>query len=107
MTLQEIELEMLAGIPVPSRIGELRVLLAAKFAQATNEYEKVLAEKPILWNAKRNEFKSDTACERWWEATEGGIAERHWKFQIKKIEKMSSALSTLWQIKNSEAQNII
>jgi hypothetical protein len=107
LTLEQIEREMLDGIPVPSRIGELRVILSAKFAQATNEYERVLAEKPVLWNEKRNDFKSDTACERWWEGTEGGVAERHWKFQIKKIQTMMSALKTLWEIKNSEAQNII
>ena len=105
MTLAQIEEEMAAQTN-PGRLAELRVVLSAKYAQATNEYEKVLAIKPGLWNKLRGNFKSDTACERAWEATEDGLAERHWKFQIRKIERMMSAIKTLIEVKTGEARNL-
>lgn len=105
MTLQEIENE-LGTNPTPGRLAELRLVLSSKYSHATNEYERVLLAKPKVWNAMRSEFKSDTACERAWEATEGGAEERHWKFQIRKCEKMMSAIKTIIDVKTGEAQNL-
>lgn len=105
MTLELIEKEM-AQVTTPGRLAELRVLLSAKYAAATNEYEKVLVAKPAIWNAIRGDFKSDTACERAWEATELGVQERHWKFQIRKIEKMMSAIKTMIDVRTGEAHNL-
>ena len=105
MTLENIEHEM-ASQTHPGRLAELRVVLSSKYAKATNEYEKVLIIKPKLWNAMRDDFKSDTACERAWEATEDGMKERHWKFQIRKIERMMSAIKTLIEVKTGEARNL-
>ena len=105
LTLEQIEIEMMT-VTSPGRLAELRVLLSAKYAQAVNEYEKVLLAKPVIWNDMRPNFKSDTACERSWEATELGTQERHWKFQIKKIEKMMTAIKTLIDVRTNEAHNI-
>lgn len=105
LTLSDIEKE-LATSPSPGRLAELRVLLSAKYAQATNEYETVLLAKPAIWNELRKDVKSDTRAEREWEATELGQKERHWKFQIKKIEKMMSAIKTLIDVKTGEAHNL-
>jgi hypothetical protein len=105
MTLEQIEIEM-NTVQAPGRLAELRVLLSAKYAAATNQYEAVLVQKPTIWNEMRGNFKSDTACERAWEATELGIAERHWKFQIKKIERMMSAIKTMIEVKTGEARNL-
>lgn len=105
MKLADIEQE-LATAPTPGRLADLRVILSSKYAAATNEYERVLIEKPKIWNEMRENYKSDTACERAWEATDEGIAERHWKFQIRKIEKMMTAIKTLIDVKTGEAQNL-
>lgn len=105
LTLEQIENEM-ASVTSPGRLAELRVVLSSKYAHATNEYEKVLVAKPALWNEIRKTVKSDTRAEREWEATELGVAERHWKFQIKKIEKLMSAIKTLIDVKTGEAHNL-
>ena len=104
MTLTDIQNEMALAV-TPGRLAELRVVLSAKYARATDEYEKILLSKPDVWNELRKGFKSDTATERAWEATEAGIAERHWKFQIKKIEKLMSSIKTLIDVKTGEARN--
>lgn len=105
MTLEQIEKEM-GESPAPGRLAELRVVLSSKYAHATNEYEKVLIQKPKIWNEMRGDFKSDTACERAWEATELGVEERHWKFQIRKVERMMSAIKTMIDVKTGEARNL-
>lgn len=105
LTLEQIETEMHTATS-PGRLAELRVLLSAKYARAVNAYEEVLLAKPMIWNEMRKNHKSDTATEREWEATKEGIEERHWKFQIKKIEKMMSAIKTLIDVKTGEAQNL-
>ena len=107
MTLEEIEVEFLRANTTPGRLAELRVLLSGKYAQAMNKLEDVLLIKPIEWNKMRGDHKSDTACERAFEASELGQQELHWRFQVKKIEKMMSAAKTLLEVKNAEAYNIM
>ena len=106
MQLEQIESEMLAGDILPARLGELRIILGAKYAQAMNQYEDILMQKPSIWNEMRKDYKSDTATDRAWDATQMGIKELHWKFQIKKIEKMMSALKMQWEIVNTEIRNL-
>lgn len=106
MKLEEIEEEMLHGNIIPARLGELRNILSAKYAQAMNQYEDILMQKPKLWNDMRIHNKSDKATDRQWEESELGLKELHWKFQIKKIEKMMSSLRMQWEITNTEIRNI-
>ena len=53
----------------------------------------------------RPEYKSDTSCDRAWEATKYGIQEMKWNIQRKKIEKMLSAWKSLLDVKTAEAYN--
>lgn len=105
LKLEAIEKEMAAGNTTPGRLAELRVIIAGKYSYATNQYEEVLLKKPKIWNDMRPNYKSDTACERAWEATEMGQQEMHWKFQIRKCEKMLSAAKSLIDVKTAEAYN--
>lgn len=107
MEISQIEHELVSGNTSPSQLAKFRVILSGKYAFATNQLEDILIEKPIHWNKMRENFKSDTACERAWEATDLGIRERHWKFQIKKIEKMMTAIKTLIDVKTTEARNLL
>lgn len=106
MPLHEIERELLTPDLPPGRLAELLVLLSAKYAEATNRLEEILFAKPALWNGMRADFKSDTACERAWEATEMGLQELKWKMTLKKIEKMMSACKTMIQVRTNEAHNM-
>ena len=107
MELEQIEKEFLVLQITPSRLAELRVILSGKYAFAMNKLEEILLVKPVEWNKLRPEYKSDTATDRAWEATDLGLAELHWKFQVKKIERMMSASKTLIDAKMGEARNII
>jgi hypothetical protein len=107
MELKDIEKEILVGNVLPHRLAELRLQLSAKFSVATDNLEEILIQKPRIWNGIRESQKSDTATERIWEATELGTEERHWRFQIKKIEKMMTACKTMIDVMNSEARNLM
>lgn len=106
MTLEQIETAMLDGNIPPAKLGELRVILGAKYSQAMNHLEAILMEKPIHWNKLRLAEKSDKATDRRWEASDLGLKETHWRMQIKKIEKMMSALKMQWDIVNTELRNL-
>lgn len=106
LTVEEIEKQLEQGNTQPGELAEFRVILSGKFARATNELEEVLLKKPRIWNELRQTVKSDTQAERLWEATEMGVAERHWRFTLKKIEKMMSAISTMITVKSDEARNL-
>lgn len=107
MELLEIEKEFLEPQITPSRVADLRVILSGKYAYAMNKLEEILMAKPLIWTEMRPNFKSDTACERAWEASEMGKQELHWKFQVKKIEKMLSAGKSLIEVKTAEAYSIM
>lgn len=107
MTLSEIEMELLTTSDIqPGRLAELLVALSAKYAQASNELETILLAKPSLWNEMRPNFKSDTACDRAWEATNAGLAELKWKMQLKKIEKMMGAMKSMITVRTNEAHSM-
>ena len=107
LTLEQIEREFLIEDISPARLASLRVLLGGKYSTAMNNLEKILKQKPVIWNEMRKDHKSDAATERAWEATEFGLEELHWTFQRKKIEKMMSACKSLIDLKTSEGYNIM
>jgi hypothetical protein len=105
MELKDIEKEFLSGGLQPVRLAELRVQLGGKYSVAMNNLEHILKQKPVIWNEMRKDFKSDSSCERAWEATEFGQDELHWTFQRKKIEKLMSACKSLIDLKTAEGYN--
>lgn len=106
MTLDQIQ-NAVATEKSPSVLAEYRVLLSHKYAVATDNLEACEMLFMEWWNERRDEYKSDTACERAWGHTENGIQQRHWKLQIRKIDKLMNAISTLIRVKSDEARSII
>jgi len=107
MTLSEIEQELLTTTDIqPGRLAELLVLLSAKYAEASNQLERILLSKPSIWNEMRKDYKSDTATDRAWDATELGLGELKWHMTLKKIEKMMSAMRSMITVRTNEANNM-
>jgi hypothetical protein len=107
MILSEIEMELLtAENTTPGRLAELLVLLSAKYAQCSNELETILLAKPSIWNEMRKDYKSDTATDRAFQATEMGLAELKWTMTEKKITKMMSAIRSMIQVRTNEANSV-
>jgi len=105
ISLDDIQEELERGEMLPGRAADLLVVVSAKFGRASDEYIKKNAEFARGFNDSREKFKSDTATERFLENSELGIELNYWRYQMKKAETMSRALSTLVYLKTAEAKS--
>lgn len=104
-TLADIQ-KALATVKDPGTLAEYRVTLSHKYGEASDRLEaceKLFAE---WWSEHRENYKSDAACERAFDKTEVGQEKRHWDLQRKKIDRMSSAIKTLIEVRTNEARNL-
>ena len=69
--------------------------------------QRILDKKPGVWLDIRGEKNSDKATDREWQTTELGRRETKLKWQLKRIEKLSSALATKLRVMEQEARNIV
>lgn len=104
MTLSEIQ-KALATENNPSKLAEYRVTLSHKYGEATDRLEACEKLFADWWAVNRENYKSDAACERAFDKTEIGQERRHWDLQRKKIDRMSSSIKTLIEVKTGEARN--
>ena len=104
MTLSEIQ-ESLATEQDPAKLAEHRVVLSHKYSTATDKLEACEKLYADWWDIHRDNYKSDTATDKAWEKTEVGQEQRHWKYQIRKIDKMMNAISSLIKVKTGQAMN--
>lgn len=105
MTLDQIQAELEQGDVLPARAADLLVLVAAKYSRAADNYIVANAELAREFTTIRPQHKSDTATERALEYSDFGIAAKRWKYQLKKAEMLSKALSTLVYQRTAEAKN--
>jgi hypothetical protein len=106
LTTENIQEALRSNIPLsPREIADFRKYLAGEFSFLASRLEEVKRKKPEEWNKLRPNFKSDTACERAWEATEFGLEEMSLKLKLKSMEKMLSALRGMHELKVAEGYN--
>lgn len=91
----------------PHDAAEDLAILAGEYAWIMGQLERVLQFKPAIWSEMRKNFKSDTACERAWQATKAGIDELGLKLRAKACEKMMSALKSLISLAEKESGNLL
>jgi len=89
----------------PHELADKKFELTGEYSFFAGQLEDILVRKPAVWNAKRSDFKSDAACDRWWEATEDGINETGLRIRMKRIEKEISAINSLLRVAEGEAKN--
>lgn len=105
MTIDEITKELETAQILPGKAADLSVIVAAKYGRACDQYVAASSVFAKKFNETREEYKSDTACERAIENSDLGVEEKYWKYQVKKCEMLQKALSNLIYVKTSEARN--
>lgn len=90
----------------PHSSAEDKAILAGEYGWIMGQLELILQRKASIWNTMRPNHKSDTACEREYQATSDGIDEQGLKLRAKGIERMMSALSSLIKVAEGESKNI-
>ena len=91
---------------IPHELAQSLEEKAHEFSVQTDFLIEILEKKPAIWNEMRRDFKSDTSCERAWNATENGIKEMRYRLKLKALEKEMSAIRTQLRVASDEARNI-
>lgn len=89
----------------PNEVAEERVRLAGEYARDTELLTNILTQKAVLWMQLRENYNSDTATDRAWNATPLGLDEMKLKLRMKSSEKMMSALKSQLEVMEGEARN--
>src|SRR4051794_29137963 len=109
LSLEHIEKELLdAGDAiVPGKLANYRLYLAAIHSLRAAAMQEILASKPSIWLKIREGKNSDKATDREWQATELGKAETRLKWELKRMDKLSSAINSKLQVARDESRNIV
>jgi len=90
----------------PHQLAEERIGMAEEYSRYSGEYAQLIKKRADNYRILRKEFKSDTACERNWEATPEGVQMTIIKLKLKAIEKQLSASNTMLRLMENEAKNL-
>jgi hypothetical protein len=105
LTLEHIEKEMAGEGISPGQLADYRVYLAALYSLRASAMQDILSVKPRNWLTIRARKNSDKATEREWEATADGLRETQLKWELRRIDKLSSAIATKLRIMEGEARS--
>lgn len=105
MEIKDIENLIGEGIQSPQIAADLRVELSAKYSRECGKLEDILKVKPKIWLEMREKCKSDSSCNKLWEATELGTDEMVTRLRLKRVEKLIGALTGYLKVKEGEARN--
>lgn len=107
MMLEDIQKKIITERDIPpGELAQILVDLSAEYAFHSLKLEGILLQKPKKWNELRKDYKSDTATDRAWDATDDGLEELHYALTLKRIEKMMSACKTMINVRSDEARNM-
>lgn len=106
MNLQEIQTELEGGQVSPHTLAEYRIILSGKYSRAAELLSNILKDKPVKWLELREKYKSSKETDMAWEMTEEGKKENEFKFMLRRIDKMTSAISSLLKVKSDEVRNL-
>lgn len=107
LTIEHIEEELAGEVLVPGRLARFRTFLAALYSLRASEMQQIEALKPKIWLALREHKKSDAATDREWDLTEKGQRQTFLRWELRKIEKLSSAIASQLRVLEGEARNQI
>lgn len=102
--LEQIEQELGPGLS-PHTAADYRVTLSGLYSRMSGELQDILAVKPMKWMMMRKEVKTNRDADMLWDGSSVGIREMQLKLQMKRIDKINSALSSFLRVSENEAKN--
>lgn len=90
----------------PHQLAQDRIDLSEQYSVCAAKYAGYVKLQADHFNKFREEFKSDNATKRAWEATEEGVEMTILKLKMKSIEKKMTALNTMLRLLENEAKNL-
>jgi hypothetical protein len=90
----------------PHQISEERITLAEEYSRYSGELAKLIKAQADYYNTNIANHKSDTSCQRAFDATDDGVKMTIVKLKLKSIEKTLSAYNTHLRLLENEAKNL-
>ena len=78
----------------PRDVARFRNFLAGEYCFLSNRFQDLERQEPFMWEQLRKTVKSDARADKLYRHTEQGIEQNDLKQELKKMEKMLSALKT-------------
>lgn len=87
----------------PGQLAESRIIIADQYGKLGERKVELLRIRALYYESFRQDVKSDAALERKWELTNEGLELMEIKEKMKSKEFKMSAIRTLLEVKNNEA----
>jgi tagatose-1,6-bisphosphate aldolase non-catalytic subunit AgaZ/GatZ len=105
MKTYEQILEELKQSPNPGDLSEMLQWLSAEYGFCATQMEAIQIKKPDTWLELKKTSKSDAETDRKWELSEDGRNEIGYRWRLKGIEKVMSAIKTRIRVLEGESRN--
>ena len=106
-SLEKITERLRNGKPIyPKEAVEIRMFLSGEYSFIAGKLEEILKLKSDMWVLIRENVKTDKGADIAWQRTDEGKNEMTFRSQLKRIEKILSALRTFLSVAEQEARNV-
>ena len=106
LTIEQIETELTGDTPIPRQLARYKTWLSAVYSLRGGDMAKIEKDKARDWPRIRAEVQSVAEADRAWDATDDGQHQIDLKWQLRRIEKLISAINTRLRVAELEARNI-
>lgn len=90
----------------PHEMADKRIELSEEYSRYAGEYAQHVKLQADYFNTFRDQYKSDNATQKAFDATNDGVRMVILKLKLKTIEKQMSALNTALRLAENEAKNL-
>ena len=90
----------------PHEMSDRRIELAEEYSRYSGEFANHIKLQADFFNTFRDNYKSDNATQKAFDATEAGVRMAILKLKLKSIEKTMSALNTALRLAENESKNL-
>jgi len=91
---------------IPRELSNKLLTLSAEYGKYSGEYAQHIKMQADYFNTHREEYKSDNATQKAFDATPEGVRMVILKLKLKALEKEMSAIKTHLRLLENEAKNI-
>lgn len=90
----------------PHEMSDRRIELSEEYSRYAGEFANHIKLQADFFNTFRENYKSDNATQKAFDATEAGVRMAILKLKLKSIEKTMSALNTALRLAENESKNL-
>ena len=90
----------------PHEMADKRIELSEEYSRYAGEFAQHVKLQADYFNTFRDQYKSDNATQKAFDASKEGVKMTILKLKLKAIEKQMSALNTALRLAENEAKNL-